>query len=108
MILAFELSMPGVSSWNGRWSGEGRNYVKVVNMGRTQKAEAKAREILDKEYYRYSFGDGWAAGVSVKQVDAREAAWLRRKSDGFCGYDWMVDSIRMHGEIQPRTRRTDG
>ena len=93
MILSFELSMPGVSSWNGRWSGEGRNYVKVVNMGRTQKAEIKAREILAKGYYHYSFGDGWAAGVSVTQVDAREAARLRRKSDGFCGYEWMVKNI---------------
>jgi len=100
MILAFRLSMPGVSSWNGRWSGEGRDYVKVVNLGRTQKAEKKGRALVEKGSFYHSFGDGWTACVSVEEVDARQAATLRRKSAGFCGYDWMVESIRWHGEIR--------
>lgn len=31
MILSFTLSMPGRSSWNGRWSGETRRYVWMVD-----------------------------------------------------------------------------
>ena len=26
-MVVFELTMPGVGSWNGRWSGEGRYYA---------------------------------------------------------------------------------
>jgi hypothetical protein len=56
------------------------------------------------DYYHYNFGDGWAAGVSVRTVDAAEARKLRRKSDGFSGYDWMIDSIVQHGEIRVERR----
>ncbi len=94
MILAFTLSMPGVNSWNGKWSGEGRLYAKVINFGRTKKAIAKASEILDIGYFRYNFGDGWSAGVKVTEVDAKEAAKIRRNSKGFYGYDWMIESIK--------------
>ena len=27
MIVCFELSMPNVGSWNGKWSGEDRRYI---------------------------------------------------------------------------------
>ena len=100
MILCFELSMPNNNSWNGKWSGKGRYYAKTVNFGKTKKAEKHAQEILDKGSYYYNFGDGWGASVSVKQVTAKEAATARRKSVGFCGYDWMVESIKQHGKIQ--------
>lgn len=100
MILSFELSMPNVGSWNGKWTGADRIYAIVSNFGRSKKATEKAQKILDQKYYRYDFGDGWAASISVRQVDAKEAAKIRRKSCGFAGYDWMVRSIREHGEIR--------
>ncbi len=100
MILSFELSMPNVNSWNGKWSGEGTLYAIVKNFGRSKKADDKAQNILDKGYYHYNFGDGWSAGISVRQVDTKEAAKLRRKSSGFCGYDWMVKSIEENGTIK--------
>lgn len=93
MILSFTLSMPNVASWDGKWSGQDRLYVKVHNFGRGKSGDAEAQEILDKGYFHYSFGDGWSAGVTVKEVDSREALRLRSKSAGFCGYDWMIDSI---------------
>ena len=93
MILSFALSMPNVASWNGEWSGEGRNYVKAVNLGRGKEQQTKAEQIRDRGYFHYSFGDGWSAGVTVKEVDNKQAATIRRKSDGFCGYDWMIHSI---------------
>ncbi len=93
MILSFTLSMPNVASWDGKWSGQDRLYVKVNNFGRSKERNARAQEILDKGYFHYSFGDGWSAGVTVKEVNSREGARLKKKSDGFCGYDWMVQSI---------------
>ena len=94
MILCFKLSMPNVASWNGKWSGEGRLYAKVINFGRTKTATAKAKAILDKRYFSYNFGDGWSAGITVKEVDTKEASKIRRKSKGFYGYDWMIESIK--------------
>jgi hypothetical protein len=100
MILLFTLSMPGVNSWNGRWSGEDRQFSVSKNFGRTQKAEAKAKAILSIGHYSYSFGDGWVAGVSVKSVTPQESRAAKKKSAGFCGYDWMVESILTNGKIQ--------
>lgn len=103
MILCFTLSMPNVGSQNGKWSGEDRLYAKIINLGRSKKATAKAKEILDIGYFRYDFGDGWSAGISVKEVDAKEAAQIRRKSMGFYGYDWMINSIKYNKSIQTPT-----
>lgn len=100
MILAFRLSMPRVGSWNGHWSGEGHNYVLVRSVGRSTKAQENAISLLANPYYRFSFGDRWAAAVTVTEVNRNEAAKLRRTSDGFCGYDWMVKSLLRYGEIR--------
>ena len=108
MILAFTLSMPNVASWNGKWSGEGMLYAKVINFGRSKKADEKAKAILDHGYYRYDFGDGWSAGINIKAVSPKEAASIRRKSKGFCAYDWMIDSIRLDGKIVAPSDRKEG
>jgi hypothetical protein len=99
VILCFELSMPGCASWNGRWSGEGRAYLLVKNLGTSQKAKARGLEILQKRTFGYSWPDGWRASISVKEVTSQEARRLRKLSAGFCGYSWMVDSILRVGEI---------
>lgn len=100
MILSFTLSMPNIGSWNGKWSGSNNLYARVVNFGSGKKAEEKAKEILDKGYYHYNFGDGWSAGITVRKVDAKEANKIRRASQGFCGYDWMIRSIQDKGLIE--------
>jgi hypothetical protein len=100
MILAFTLSMPSNNSWNNRWSGQDKLYVKTLNFGRSKKSNESANKILAKKYFTYNFGDGWCASVAVKEVDSKEAATLRKKSAGFCGYDWMIDSIKLHNEIR--------
>ena len=99
MILAFRLYMPGVKSWNGRWSGEGKDYVKVVTL-RGKAGETKGQQLMSHGSYHYDFGDGWRARVDVEEVGSAGAARLRRKSAGFCGYDWMVDSIVKNGRIE--------
>lgn len=103
MLLAFELSMPGTASWDGRWGGEGRLYARIVSVGRSQDAQAKAQAMIDTRRYSYDFGDGWVAAVDVRAVTPNEARRIRRDSKGFYGYDWMIDSIRRVGSIQPTT-----
>jgi hypothetical protein len=102
----FRLSMPSVNSWNGRWSGEDRDYLIVREI-----PESRIQELGVPSSWSYSFGDGWVARVAARLMEPGEKA---KKSDGFCGYDWMVDNIVRWGtakcqcEWRPdRTRRHD-
>jgi hypothetical protein len=73
--------------------------VRAVSQG---KADA-----LDGQTFSYSWDDGWRAAISVRKVDSTEARRLRRVSVGFYGYEWMVDSILLDGEIvAPSDRQT--
>lgn len=91
-MIAFFLSMPRVASWNNKWSGEGKIYARL------KKDNEVPAEYVDKSF-EYRWNDGWGASVEVKKVDAKEAAKIRRQSAGFCGYDWMINSIIDHGRI---------
>lgn len=102
MTLAFLLSMPGNNAWNGRWSGDGRCYAVLKSF--TGKRAASLKETLDGKRFGYNFGDGWYAAVTVKAVDAIEARQLRKSSNGFCGYEWMIDSILADGKIYGPTQ----
>ena len=97
--LIFELSMPNLASWNGRWSGEGNVNAIVKSMGSSKKAKAKIAGLLQAKSWYHSFGDGWAASVSVREANSSEARAMRKKTRGFCGYDWMVNNILDHGYI---------
>ena len=91
-MIVFELTMPGRGSWNGRWSGEDRRYI------RTRDERKVPGEIWDKDFF-YRWDDGWEACVSVDRMPASEARKLERKSNGFCGYDWMIESLIKDGYI---------
>lgn len=93
--IAFVLTMPGCSSWDGKWSGRDRLWAVVRLVDATQ-----AEKILAKHSYSYSFGDGWMARVNVRAVDAAESAQIKEKSAGFSGYDWMVDEIENDQRIK--------
>lgn len=97
--IVYSLSMPGSPSWNGRWSGEGRCYAIVKPIRPTKKHTAKCQQIADGGPYSFRWNDGWCASVSVRIVDGAEARKIRRASQGFCGYNWMVDSIERFGRI---------
>jgi hypothetical protein len=88
--------MPNCASWDGRWSGEGRKYV-IVKTFRGKKETEKAERILAAGYYHYSWPDGWGAGITVSEATSSQASKLRRESNGFCGYDWMVRTICDYG-----------
>lgn len=92
-MIVFKLTMPGVGSWNGKWSQEGQLFV------RTRRERDVPKELWDKDFF-YRWSDGWCACVSVTRMPAAEARKLERKSKGFCGYDWMIRSIIKHGDIR--------
>ena len=96
MKICFELTMPNRASWNGRWSGEGNLYAKVVSFT-TKTAKEKAQRILKEGSFYYRWDDGWGAAIQVREIDGKESARIKRKSQGFCGYDWMVSNIISHG-----------
>ena len=96
MMLSFELRMLGAPC---NWTGDRKNYVKVCSVG--------SKSTIKPGYYEYGFGDGWRGSVAVREVDVKTANKLRRESDGFCGYDWMVDEIRAYGRIRTLAERTD-
>ena len=107
MILAFVLTMPRNNSWDGKWSGAGRSYNIVRAVGSSRKAAEEAKRILATPRYTYSFGDGWVAAIQVREVDRGECDRLRRESCGFCGYDWMVNSIFDNGFIKIKEEERD-
>lgn len=97
-LLCFELTMPGVASWNSRWSGEGRCYAKIKNVSKpNEKPFFPTKD--NPTSFDFRWKDGWWARVSCRQVTSKEAEKIRKISDGFCGYDWMIDSILKHGKI---------
>lgn len=99
MNVAFILSMSNRGSWNGGWSGERNIYAVVRSYGSRRFYEEEIRPLVAKGSFYYSWGDGWGASVAVKAVDAAEAKSLRKRSKGFCGYEWMIQSILVRGKI---------
>ena len=93
-MIVFKLSMPNNNSWNGRWSG----HEDVHIITRPERCVPKGR--IGKSYY-YNFGDGWCACIDVVKMDSNSSEYrkLVRNNRGFCGYDWMVDSIIYNNEI---------
>lgn len=91
----FELSMPNRGSWNGSWSGE-----RDKNVRHRQLPLKGSPNVKNGSNHYYNFGDGWGANISVTIVDGVKAKNQAIKgSKGFCGYEWMIDSIVNHGKI---------
>jgi len=88
--LIFSLSMPRVNSWNGKWSKEGCSLWLARDV-----PEGRAEQLLNEGPFDYAFGDGWTARIIVSSTEPKEP------STGFCGYDWMVESLLACGEICP-------
>jgi hypothetical protein len=94
--------MPGVASWNGKWTGSDKQYFVIRKSSKTWLSKQEHFKTLlekgeDSFYYRWD--DGWAANVTVKIIDGPEARKRRKASAGFAGYDWMVNSIMYKGKI---------
>lgn len=103
VFLSFELTMPNKGSWNGKWSGENNKYylIKKISKKFFDKI-VHFKELSNKgsnSCFYYNFGDGWVANVRVEIIDNDEAKKRTKISKGFCGYEWMVDSIINNGSI---------
>lgn len=112
MRVEFKLTMPRNNAWNGKWSGRQDNYLLHKEITGKKAVEIGLREVEMnykhgfsvvstktnniKNSWMYDFGDGWLARVNARIMDKGER---KSKSAGFCGYDWMVDSILRFDEI---------
>lgn len=102
----FKLSMPGRSSWNGGWSGEGRNYLVVRELSDEDLARLFdiAPDGVDltkcRRIWTHRWSDGWLAQIAARVVPFDEEL---PRSDGFHGCAWMIDNILAkgdpHGEV---------
>jgi len=90
--------MPNRGSWNGRWSGENDLYC-IIKSFSGKKGEERAKQLAAQQSHYYTWNDGWGASVGVSIVDGKTASAMKKKSRGFCGYNWMVESILAHGAI---------
>lgn len=81
--MAFTLTFPGRAS---------RGYLARVKAFRGKKVPVEG-------VYGYGFGNGWVASIEVKTVTKEDARKIRAASDGFLGYEWMIDSIIRDGAI---------
>lgn len=87
MLLKFELTMPNNNAWNGVDTGNrGAHFA-------FRKVDKQIAESLDGKNFYYNFGDGWGANVYVSKGK-------KCKTEGFRGYDWMVDEIIKYGDIK--------
>jgi hypothetical protein len=90
----FSLTMPVVKSWNGRWSGADEPHYEVRNVSR--KTVEKLGIMDAPKSWSYRFDDGWVAEVTAQ---ISNPSMPKAPSAGFCGYDWMIDSILRHSDL---------
>ena len=88
MRYEFSLSMPRSGSWNGRWSSEGEKYLLYRNIDRTKYPNFHVGS------FHHRWDDGWLACIDVRAMEKGER---KKKSAGFCGYEWMVRNIMEKG-----------
>lgn len=92
--IVFSLSMPHSPSWNGRWSGEDKKHLYF------QHVSDKLAVALDGQSWDYHWDDGWCALIDAKIVSREERRKLSKQNAGFCGYEWMIQSILAFGRIE--------
>ena len=95
----FRLSMPGRNSWDGKWSGESKNYSIVreltgAEVAKLLELDPGEPDLSKRRSWKHCWSDGWCAEVSARIVHVLEEL---PKSDGFNGYDWMIDNILAKG-----------
>lgn len=115
--LSFELTMPNVGSWNGKWTGADKKYYIIKKVSDRYfesdikklftKSDQIKPQIGAKANFYYNFGDGWGANVEMQIVTTDEAKKRKKNSKGFAGYDWMVESIILIGEIKTQQQRKE-
>lgn len=102
-VLLFEYSHTSIGSWDRKWSGSGKVYAKEVNLTKGLKEHLEALGIDcgngKNHTFHYDFKDGWACNVTMIVGTKTEFKEIMKHSQGFLGYDWMIDSILKYGRI---------
>lgn len=91
--VSFVLTVPKHNTWNNRWSGQ-NDFFCVVRLVDKNKAEE-----IDGKSYDYDFKDGWMNRIHCEIIKRDEAKKLIKRSSGFMGYEWMIDSIIKNNKI---------
>ena len=96
--LLFTLSMPNPPSWNGKWSLAHEKHTRARAFT-DDDFNRLPKSIVGTHYYRWN--DGWTAQIDVKATTSHYQKERHLKnSAGFCGYDWMIDSLVDCGKIR--------
>ena len=66
MLVAFQLTMPNVGSWDGKWSGSDSLYARVRKARSKTDIEAARRAVAGKPFH-YS----WTAGKPAEEAASR-------------------------------------
>lgn len=102
-VLLFEYVHTNIGSWDKKWSGSGKVYAKEVNLTKDLKEHLEALGIDcgngKNHTFHYDFKDGWACNVTMTVGTKTEFKKIMKHSQGFLGYDWMIDSILKYGRI---------
>ena len=101
--IEFRLSMPRRSSWNGKWSGEDKNYVIVKKISNEWAKEIGIEDNKKTSWY-YRWDDGWTACITARVLKKGERV---KGFDGFCGYDWMVDNILLYNSPYGKNKKME-
>ena len=98
--LLFSLTMPNPPSWNGKWSLANEKHTRARAFSDTE-FNNLPQNIIGTHYYCWN--DGWTAQINVSVTNSYEKKERHLKnSAGFCGYDWMIDSLIERGEIKSK------
>lgn len=98
--LLFSLSMPNPPSWNGKWSLAHEKHTRARSFTDAE-FDNLPKNIVGTHSYRWN--DGWTAQIDVTVTDSAQAKERHLKnSAGFCGYDWMINSLIDCGKIQSK------
>lgn len=106
--VVFILTMPGVGSWNRKWTGADKLYCRTRSYPFNKKTiltESVLGRVLAYENRSYDFCDGWIANVRIMVCTAQEKKNYDKKSQGFCGYEWMIDEIEKYKRILTKQER---
>ena len=99
IYISFELTMPNVGSWNGQWTGAKKQYFVIHSYSNNNNRAFQLLEGNPSKSFYYNFGDGWGANVRMELIERKEVKQREKISSGFCGYEWMIDSILKNGRI---------
>ena len=97
--MVFVLTMPGVASWDGVWSGEGNRYAVAMYLN---------EQAIDKlelpNSWRHHWKDGWCAEINARLMQKGERLG---KTQGLYGYEWMIDNILEYGRTEACPEESD-